>query len=298
MNRLKIDTAEQFIELWIKKTRKKGWVNFKNCVFKSIDFSTITKKAIEKLIKLSLQDLDELLLHEDKSRIMGINFSGSTFENCNFLKSDLNSSIFDKTTIINCNFNEASLNYTTWNKSKICENSTFLSIDCYNTYHEESLHLLMKSLAKNDSIGLKNRNFSVRLNFFSLWQNISHWDKKNSVRVYVNYKNSNYVWDHESASKFIESCLLGLPQPGMTFYNKENELWVIDGNKRLKTIVDFLFNKFTLKNVQEKWEGKNFYDLSNNDCKKIMAETLLDVTILLESQIEEISEEGQGTIHG
>jgi hypothetical protein len=242
--------------------------------------------------------LDELLLRDDKAIIMGINFSGSVFENCDFSKSDLNSSIFDNTTIINCKFDYSSLHCTTWHNAKICENSTFLSIDCCNSYHEESLHLLMKSLAKNDSIGLKNRNFSVRLNFFSLWKDISHWDQKNSEYIWVDYKNSNYVWDHESASKFIESCLLELPQPGMTFYKKENELWVIDGNKRLKAIVDFISNKFKLKNVQEKWEGQNFYDLSNNDCKKIMVETFLNVTILLESQIEKISEEKQGTIHG
>ena len=46
----------------------------------------------------------------------------------------------------------------------------------------------------------------------------------------------SYVWSHRTASRFIESLLLGLPVPGV-FFSREKDsekLLVIDGQQRLR----------------------------------------------------------------
>jgi hypothetical protein len=55
----------------------------------------------------------------------------------------------------------------------------------------------------------------------------------------------NYIWNQAEASRFIESLLLGLPIPAI-FLSKEtqsNQLLVIDGQQRLKTL-QFFYNGF------------------------------------------------------
>lgn len=89
----------------------------------------------------------------------------------------------------------------------------------------------------------------------------------------------DYVWNQVEASRLVESLLLGLPVPGV-FLAKENEskkLSVIDGQQRLKSLLFFyegFFNPkegdtrkkiFRLKNVQEKFEGKTYEELEEED---------------------------------
>jgi len=88
-----------------------------------------------------------------------------------------------------------------------------------------------------------------------------------------------YIWNLNDASRFIESLLLGLPVPGV-FLAKEqetNRLLVIDGQQRLRTLqfyYDGYFNPkpdqktkriFKLSNVQERFMGKTYEDLDEND---------------------------------
>jgi hypothetical protein len=89
----------------------------------------------------------------------------------------------------------------------------------------------------------------------------------------------DYVWNQAEASRLVESLLLGLPVPGV-FLAKENDsnkLSVIDGQQRLKSLLFFyegFFNPkegetrkkvFRLKNVQEKFEGKTYEELEEDD---------------------------------
>lgn len=55
-----------------------------------------------------------------------------------------------------------------------------------------------------------------------------------------------YVWSQAQASKLIESFLLGLPVPPIFLYEDrdENSLGVIDGQQRLRSIVDFFDGYF------------------------------------------------------
>lgn len=71
-----------------------------------------------------------------------------------------------------------------------------------------------------------------------------------------------YVWKPNEASRFIESLLLGLPVPSI-FLAKDkvtNELIIVDGQQRLKTLMYFYKGefpdgeRFVLKNVMPKYE--------------------------------------------
>lgn len=81
-----------------------------------------------------------------------------------------------------------------------------------------------------------------------------------------------YVWDRVKASKLVESFLLGLPVPG-TFLYKEREkpgYLIIDGQQRILSLVRYIKGQFDestfrLKNVDPRYAGKSFADLSEDE---------------------------------
>jgi len=95
-----------------------------------------------------------------------------------------------------------------------------------------------------------------------------------------------FVWPPKKASKLVESFLLGLPVPQIFFYKEEEtqDLLVVDGQQRLKTIYYFLEGEFPdgsdffLRSVKAKWEGKKFVDLSEPD-KRRFKNSVLRATI-------------------
>lgn len=81
----------------------------------------------------------------------------------------------------------------------------------------------------------------------------------------------NYVWTLSQASRFIESCIIGLPIPSIfLFKRKEDSTYlVVDGQQRIQTIVFFkrgYFKEektaFKLTNVAQEYEGCTYNDLS------------------------------------
>lgn len=103
----------------------------------------------------------------------------------------------------------------------------------------------------------------------------------------------DYVWTIAEASKLIESCLLGLPIPGV-FLAKEtgsNRLLIIDGQQRLKSLQFFYegyFNPkddeiikrvFNLTKVQNKFDGLSYDKLNENDRIKL-DDTVIHATII------------------
>lgn len=97
-------------------------------------------------------------------------------------------------------------------------------------------------------------------------------DKYDAGSIVIPDFQRSYVWDQVKASKLIESFLLGLPVPGVFLYKerKTNKLLVIDGQQRILSVVKFIKNdfdgkSFLLKNINAKWNGKSFDDLSESD---------------------------------
>ncbi len=109
-----------------------------------------------------------------------------------------------------------------------------------------------------------------------------------SKDVFIPAFQRQYVWNFRQACRFIESLLLGLPVPGI-FLAKETDsqkLLVIDGNQRLKTLQYFYHGDFkdsgkgfSLKDVQEQFEGKNYKTLESNDRIKL-DDSIIHATIV------------------
>jgi len=86
-----------------------------------------------------------------------------------------------------------------------------------------------------------------------------------------------YVWNHEEASRFIESLILRLPVPSIFLLRDKfsNSLIIIDGQQRLKTLLYFFKGqfpdgkKFYLKNVLPQFEKYTFNELSLSDQREL-----------------------------
>lgn len=95
----------------------------------------------------------------------------------------------------------------------------------------------------------------------------------------------NYVWDKPEASRFIDSILLGLPIPSIFLAKtKEEKLLIIDGFQRFMTVRDYVKGVFSKDNsvfklsrtekIHEKWRGKAFVELSEDEKRKIRNTTI------------------------
>lgn len=96
----------------------------------------------------------------------------------------------------------------------------------------------------------------------------------------------NFVWSLAQASRFIESLLLGLPVPGIFLFKEiaSGKHLIIDGQQRTKTIElflngdDFGSKKFRLTKVAEKFDGKTFLELDEDDQRRLR-ESIIHATI-------------------
>ena len=95
--------------------------------------------------------------------------------------------------------------------------------------------------------------------------------------IYIPEFQRGFVWDIKTASRFIESLLIGLPVPGI-FLSKDQEskLIVIDGQQRLRTIQYFYDGKIPIHNDYDLEEstidGKVFalkLDGNNNSSEEL-----------------------------
>lgn len=107
---------------------------------------------------------------------------------------------------------------------------------------------------------------------------VDHWDKNELIVPDFQRK---YVWDRIKASKLIESFLIGLPVPGTFLYKQKSKsgFLIIDGQQRITSVIRFIKgtfeeNVFRLKNVHERYEGKSFSDLSEDDQFKLRGSVL------------------------
>lgn len=85
-----------------------------------------------------------------------------------------------------------------------------------------------------------------------------------------------FVWTHLQASKLIESFLMGLPVPGIFLYKEAPERFlIVDGQQRLLTIFSYFDGRlpsgqvFSLKGVNQVWEGKLYRDLAPPDQSRL-----------------------------
>lgn len=93
-----------------------------------------------------------------------------------------------------------------------------------------------------------------------------------------------YVWGKDEASRFIDSILLGLPVPSIFLAKVGEQRLIIDGYQRILTVYDYVRGIFSgdgkvfrLSNseaINERWRGKAFSELSNDEQKRIRTSTI------------------------
>lgn len=106
--------------------------------------------------------------------------------------------------------------------------------------------------------------------------------KLNSNRYYVPGYQRELVWTPAKQSKFIESILMGLPIPFVFFWqDKDGRMEIVDGSQRLRTIRDFMADKFSLQDLETipAANGLRYSDFSGSRQLKF-AETAIRVIIL------------------
>ncbi len=125
--------------------------------------------------------------------------------------------------------------------------------------------------------------------------NITSWGADMNLReIITSYKESDivkpelqrkYVWDKKSASRFIESILLGLPVPSLFFAKtSDSRMLIVDGYQRIKTICDFFDGIWTGDNspfqltnsdrINQRWRNKSYRDLSEEDQRRFKMYTI------------------------
>lgn len=112
--------------------------------------------------------------------------------------------------------------------------------------------------------------------------------------IIIPFYQRNFVWKIEQASRLIESFLMGLPVPQVFLYvNDEDQLEVIDGQQRLRSVHYFMegyFGEaddkgrrqvFKLKGLSElsDYNGREFSELSDRDKRKLRNATLRAINI-------------------
>ena len=78
---------------------------------------------------------------------------------------------------------------------------------------------------------------------------LKRWHNRGSLILDPDWQR-NYVWNQRQASKLIESFLLGIPVPVVYLAkNEKGDYEVIDGQQRLRSVFDFLNNKYPLRGL-------------------------------------------------
>lgn len=102
----------------------------------------------------------------------------------------------------------------------------------------------------------------------------------------------NYVWTQKQASKFIESCILGLPIPSFFLFRQPDSATylVVDGQQRIMTLVYFkkgYFKSeeavFRLQGVAPEFEGRTYEEL-DSEMQKRFDYALMRVTIFKQNE--------------
>lgn len=105
------------------------------------------------------------------------------------------------------------------------------------------------------------------------------------MKINPSYQRRNR-WDVKKKSLLIESLLMNVPVPPIFLYEKDyNSYEVMDGLQRLKTIHDFLSNRFKLSSL-EYWgelNGRYFKDLPDILKRGLYRRTISAIVLLAET---------------
>ena len=133
-----------------------------------------------------------------------------------------------------------------------------------------------KSFSNDDLFNINS--WGADLSFREL---IAMYDDEDLVKPALQRK---YIWKIDEASRLIDSILLGLPIPSRFLAKKDEKRLIIDGYQRIKTVYDYVNGIFTKNNkvfklsnsqiINERWRGKTFKELSEDEQRRIKNTTI------------------------
>jgi len=95
-----------------------------------------------------------------------------------------------------------------------------------------------------------------------------------------------YVWDNGKASRLIESLILNIPIPVLYFAeNQDAKYEIIDGHQRVRSIVRYVNNEFSLSGVAvlREYKGLRFHQLPDREQRFLKMRTLRTILISIDS---------------
>lgn len=101
-------------------------------------------------------------------------------------------------------------------------------------------------------------------------------------------------WDKVIRSRLIESFLINIPvHPLVVYETTYGSYQVIDGQERLKTIVDFYSERLTLTGleVETYLEGRTYSTLPSNVKRQLDRKSLTSINCILDSALTELERE-------
>lgn len=109
------------------------------------------------------------------------------------------------------------------------------------------------------------------------------WEAKH---LYLPEIQREYVWDNGKASRLVESLILNIPIPVLYFAETaEAKYEIIDGHQRVRSIVRYLANEFSLSGlaVLREYKGLRFHQLPEREQRFFKMRTLRVVIISIDS---------------
>lgn len=147
---------------------------------------------------------------------------------------------------------------------------------------EDQKHLAERAIIekqKEISFGLREWSIETILKKFGEGGEVDNPE----CELFIPDYQRDYKWDDRTASRFIESILLGLPIPYIYIadnYNEDESLdgrvEIIDGSQRIRSIYYFTTNQFPLSDLKELTELESFYfkDLPAGRQRRFLRESL------------------------
>ena len=113
---------------------------------------------------------------------------------------------------------------------------------------------------------------------------------KSGKLVYSSASYKSFIpWNIFQKSKLIESLLLGIQSPPLVLYQLDDEIdEIVDGEQRVKSIVDFLANNFQLQGMKlwHELNGMTYKDLPSKIKESLTTNHLQTTTVLINSICE------------
>lgn len=130
-------------------------------------------------------------------------------------------------------------------------------------FSEEQQILILKQFNE------KSKLYEYRTKDYSFEVILSKYgdeDDDNST-LYVPDYQREFVWKNDKRSKYIESVLLGMPlTPFLVSEDGQRRLEIIDGSQRIRTLISFYKNEFSLRKLDKlnELDGTKYRDLPIN----------------------------------